>query len=174
MKQSVWNNRNIAWLGTSLARHLRKWWLFWIVPISLYVAAASLLKIGINATESLPQRVFLVKKYDRDKFQRGDLVSFVWHGGIYPKGLDFVKIVAGVPGDTVTIDGRKIYINGALVAVAKERSKKGLPLEVGPSGVIPPGRLFVLTNHPDSLDSRYAITGWINTQAVIGKAIPLL
>lgn len=174
MKQSVWNTKNLTWLSASLLNHMRKRWLYWLVPVGLYLLAAVFFKLGVNATESLPQRYFLVKKYDRHDFYRGDYISFTWHGGVYPKGLEFVKIVAGVPGDTVAIDGRSIYINGTLVAVAKERSKKGLPLAVGPSGVIPPGKVFVLTNHPDSLDSRYAITGWISEQAIIGKAIPLL
>jgi conjugal transfer pilin signal peptidase TrbI len=46
-------------------------------------------------------------------------------------------------------------------------------LTLGPTGVIPPGHYFVWTPHRDSLDSRYALTGWIKDAQLQGKSIPL-
>ena len=107
--------------------------------------------------------------------ERDGYVSFTWAGGgPYPKGLGFVKIVKGIPGDVVTVQGRDFYVNGVKVATAKERSLKGQPLDLGPTGIIPPGHYFVWTPHKDSLDSRYQLTGWVKKEQITGRAVPLL
>jgi conjugal transfer pilin signal peptidase TrbI len=106
---------------------------------------------------------------------RGDYVSFIWRGQkFFPSGMPFTKIVMGVPGDVVSLVDREVYINGKPIAFAKFRSKHGEPLELGPTGVIPPGMYYVHGTHPDSLDSRYAVTGWICADQVIGRAYPIL
>jgi conjugal transfer pilin signal peptidase TrbI len=56
---------------------------------------------------------------------------------------------------------------------AKTIARDGRPLLPGPTGVIPSGRFHVYAPHPDSLDSRYAITGWIRHDQIIGKAYAL-
>jgi conjugal transfer pilin signal peptidase TrbI len=42
-------------------------------------------------------------------------------------------------------------------------------LKPGPIGAIPPGHYFVSADHPDSLDSRYALTGWVADNQILGK-----
>jgi conjugal transfer pilin signal peptidase TrbI len=49
----------------------------------------------------------------------------------------------------------------------------GLPLELGPTGILPAGRYYVRAPHPDSLDSRYWLTGWISDAQIIGRAYAL-
>ena len=63
--------------------------------------------------------------------------------------------------------------NDIAVGTAKAVSRKGLPLDTGPVGVLPPGRYYVRAPHPDSLDSRYALTGWIAEDQIIGRAYAL-
>ena len=135
----------------------------WVLLFGILLAVwHHYLLVGTNfATKSLPDHLFVTFKQDR-AVTRGDYVTFTWHGGgPYPRGLRFTKIVAGVPGDVVTADGPNYRINGRLIAVAKPVGKNGQPLQPGPVGVIPPGHYFVVATNPDSLDSRYALTGWI-------------
>ena len=52
-------------------------------------------------------------------------------------------------------------------------SRRGEALEPGPTGLIPPGRYYVRAPHPDSLDSRYRLTGWVDASQIIGRAYAL-
>jgi len=126
--------------------------------------------LGVNVTPSLPYTVCLIVKGEFTP-QRGDLVAFRWPGGgPYPAGLAFSKRVRGLPGDEVRAVGREFFVNGRPVGRAKEKSATGEPLAVGPTGVIPAGHYYVAGTHPDSLDSRYALAGWIRRDALIGRA----
>jgi len=128
--------------------------------------------IGLNASASLPQHVFLIHKGELPA--RGQYVAFRWPGGgPYPAGATFVKILAGVPGDTVTRIERDFFVNGGFAGTAKTSSRSGAALQAGPTGVIPPGRYYVRAPHPDSLDSRYELAGWIAPGQIIGRAYAL-
>ena len=101
-------------------------------------------------------------------------MAFRWQGGgPYPAGVTFVKIMAGMPGDTVTEADRQFFVNGIPVGTAKRLSRKGAPLDIGPTGSIPSGQYYVKAPHPDSLDSRYRLTGWISQSQIIGRAYVL-
>ena len=157
-----------------LARAIGARWAWWAVPLAVATVTSRYVAISINVTESLPERVFVVLKQSTS-FQRGDYLVFRHPGGgPYPAGAPFVKKVAGVAGDLVEVRGRDFYVNGQLIGRAKETSKSGFPLLLGPTGVIAPGAYFVYTPHPDSFDSRYALTGWIGGERIIGRAVPIL
>jgi conjugal transfer pilin signal peptidase TrbI len=161
------------WLWRALSVYFSRHWKNWAIGVLCLLLFNAMFKVGINVTESLPQKVFIVTKFNHH-VERGDYMSFVWHGTAhYRKGFNFVKIVRGVPGDTVSFIGRDVYVNGQFVAQAKPKSLKGEPLELGPSGVIPLGKYFVYATNKDSLDSRYALTGWIDEKNIIGKAYGL-
>jgi conjugal transfer pilin signal peptidase TrbI len=130
---------------------------------------------GANLSSSVPFKVFLIKKWDRSYPKKGEWVVFRWHGGgLMPKGSEFVKQVHGVTGDTVSEIDRKFYVNGQYQGLAKTVSKTGAKLELGPVGVIPEHRFYAFAPSPDSLDSRYQLTGWIHEGQLVGKAVPLL
>ena len=76
-------------------------------------------------------------------------------------------------GDSVTRADRKFFVNGTLVGQAKAVSRQGVPLDLGPTGVLPAGRYYVRAPHPDSLDSRYRLTGWVSAEQIIGRAYAL-
>jgi len=162
----------LLWLQ-KLTDSILKWKWVWIGGVTALLAFDHWFTLGFNASRSLPDAVYLVHKQDHD-LHRGDYVTFRWHGGgPYQRGIKFTKIVRGLPGDVVTMQGHDVYINGQYVSTAKYRATTGQPLELGLTGVIPPGFYYVHATNPDSLDSRYAITGWIKADAIIGKTQPL-
>ena len=129
---------------------------------------------AINLTQSLPNWAFITDRQDKS-LQRGDLMEFSPPPTpYYPAKTHFVKRVAGVAGDKVEAKGRRFYVAGQFVGLAKTRSKTGQVAALGPVGTIPPGHYFVVGEHVDSLDSRYGLIGWIGAERVIGKAVPVL
>lgn len=160
-------------LFSQLADHLWARKYLWAAGLAVLLSVNHFFTLGINVSQSLPEHVFLVLKREQD-LRVGDYVTFRWHGGgPYLAGIKFTKIVKGVPGDVVTVRGRDILINGEFVGRAKFRATTGQSLEIALPGVIPPGHFYVHGLHTDSLDSRYAITGLIKAEKVIGKSIPL-
>jgi signal peptidase I len=100
--------------------------------------------------------------------QRGDVIVF-----IYPKdeSKDFIKRVIGLPGDTVEIRDRKIYINDTLIedpwGFFNEWNLSARD-NYGPN-VVPPDSLFVMgDNRNNSDDSRS--WGFVPLNNVLGKA----
>jgi conjugal transfer pilin signal peptidase TrbI len=77
--------------------------------------------------------------------------------------------------DPVDRDGRTDHRASArrhehFAGQAKTIGLDGQALQPGPTGVLPAGRFYVYAPHPDSLDSRYALTGWIHQRQIIGRA----
>ncbi len=155
-----------------LARHLRRWGIAYLLLIVIAAVFQAHYGFGLNASPSLPYRFFLIHKGELP--QRGDYIAFRWlGGGPYPAGVTFVKVVAGMAGDTVTRADRDYFVNGAHVGQAKTVSRQRVPLELGPTGVLPAGRYYVRAPHSDSLDSRYRLTGWVSEEQIIGRAYAL-
>ncbi len=164
--------RRLTWLTPQLGAHYRRRWPAYAAFFAAVYGFHLHFTFGLNASPSLPYMLFLVVK--DAPVVRGDLVAFRWHGaGPYPEGATFVKIAAGVPGDTVARDGRAYFVNGQSVGAAKTHTALGRPLEGAATGILPPGRYYVHATHPDSLDSRYALTGWIPQERIIGRAYAL-
>lgn len=160
----------LKWLSSSLTSHCIQHWRWWLAYLLVLFGFTVCFKVGFNATESLPEKMYLISKWEKSVV-KGQYIAFKWHGGgPYGKGWEFIKIVRGVPGDVVRFEGQKVFINDQFVAEAKTHSKHGQPLQRGPEGVIPPGKFFVFTPHKDSLDSRYGMAGWIDESAIVGKA----
>ncbi len=156
-----------------LCAEMARAWPWWVLPFLAALVVSHFVCISVNFTRSLPERLFIVFKQARD-FRRGDYVLFRHPGGgPYPTGAPFVKLVAGVPGDLVEARGREFYVNGIFIGHAKETSRSGFPLLAGPTGVIPPGSFFVFTPNPDSFDSRYDLTGWVQQSQIAGRAVPV-
>ena len=124
-----------------------------------------------NWTRSLPYSVVWLDP--TSPFARGDLVVYRFDGEelmYLKKGQRFFKRIAGVAGDRVSIEGRRVLINGADVGIAKRYTLDGHRLEPLAPGVIPPGYLYVQGTHEMSFDSRYRESGLVHTSQIIGKA----
>lgn len=153
----------------STFRSLRGWVLGSLVLAALAWWFQAHYTFGLNVTSSLPYRLFLIHKGEQP--DRGQLVAFRWRGGgPYPAGATFVKEIAGMPGDVVSRNDRDFLVDGKPVGHAKPLSRQGLPLEPGPTGTLPAGEYYVRSPHPDSLDSRYRLTGWVTQTQIIGRA----
>ncbi len=105
--------------------------------------------------------------------QRGDIMVFV-----YPvePDKDFIKRVIGVPGDTVEIRNKLVYINGKLLndPYGVHVEKIILPAPVQPRDNfgpvhVPSHKYFVMGDNRDrSYDSRF--WGFVDESAIKGKA----
>ena len=151
-------------------RRIRFPFVLWLM--AAYLAFSKSYMVALNLTESLPGTFFLIEKGvfpAADKF-----VAFRWEENWpYPRGSIFVKQLVGLPGSLVTTQGREFFVDGRAVGLAKERARTGERLNPGPVGVIPSDRYFVSGQHPDSLDSRYQLTGWVRRDQVLGQAYRL-
>lgn len=136
---------------------------------ALAAAASPWLDYTFNRTNSLPGTFYVIHKGGEAK--KGGLIAYRWHGGAtYPAGTTFIKRVAGVAGDTVKREGSEFWVDGQYIGTAKPFSKAGVPLQPAQDGVIAAGEYFVATPNPNSLDSRYALTGNVRPAEVIGRA----
>ena len=103
--------------------------------------------------------------------RRGDIIVFKFP---QDETRDFIKRVVGLPGETLEIRDRQVFIDGKPLhepyAVYSEPPLLGspVPYHLGPM-VIPPGHLFMMgDNRDNSLDSRS--WGLLEESKVVGEA----
>lgn len=155
--------------------HLERRMWFYFCALAVIAVFGQFYFLTINLTHSLPGTVFLIEKHVHPK--KGELAAFVYGGGgPYPKGAYFLKIMKGVPGDTVSAKDagngyHAFFVNGNFVGRAKPLSSTGQPLTIGPTGVLPQGNYYMVGTHPDSLDSRYNWVGWVNDSQIVGRGV---
>ena len=101
--------------------------------------------------------------------QRGDVVVFE-----YPRNPsdDYIKRIVGVPGDTLTMRDKVLYVNGVKVSepyAIYSRPGQNLPQDNFGPVTIPAGEYFMMgDNRDDSSDSRE--WGTVKRNALVGKA----
>lgn len=146
--------------------------------VRLFVDSTPWLPVLFNWTGSLPYRVAYVE-YGSRSISRGDLVVYSFTGEAgksdYPglRNQPFFKLVAGMPGDRVSVRGRDVFVNGAFVGTAKTHAFDRRPLEPIAPTVIPPGYFYVMGTTADSFDSRYRSSGLVDARSVIAKVRPI-
>jgi signal peptidase I len=121
--------------------------------------------------------------YDIRQPQRGEVIVF----HVPEEGRDFIKRVVGLPGETVKVDGDKVYINGKQIEEnylkdayekahaegvlynSNDTDRSNFPNSSFPDGVVPKGMLFVMgDNRSNSEDSR--MIGFIPIDRIVGRA----
>ena len=106
--------------------------------------------------------------------QRGDIIIFT-----FPQNhaMDFVKRVIGLPGDTLEVRDKKVYINGKPYVTGTEKYTDPFSLTQGQGKVrdnygpvvVSPGHVFVMGDNRDqSYDSRF--WGQVPIENIKGKA----
>jgi signal peptidase I len=105
---------------------------------------------------------------------QADIVIFTFPGN---HSMDFVKRVIGLPGDTIEIRDKKVYINGELYKISYEKYTDPFILSQGQGKVrdnfgpvvVEEGHCFVMGDNRDqSYDSRF--WGQVPIQNIKGKA----
>lgn len=162
-----------AFVARALGSHLARFFWLYAFAAASFVWFHAHYWFAVNMTESLPYTLFLVSRDERPT-SPGDYVAFEWRRNEFygPKWV-FVKRIAGVGGQAVAVVDRQVFVDGKPVGYAKTASRRGIPLDPIQPGVIPPGYIYAQAPHPDSLDSRYAVTGLIAPNRVVGKAYAL-
>ncbi len=108
--------------------------------------------------------------YGLDKVDRGDVIVFRYP--LDPK-KDYIKRVVGLPGDTVRIENKKIYVNEQLLdeshVVYRDSWMRGYPRDDYGPVKVPDDSLFVMGDNRDfSADSRY--WGFVPEENLVGEA----
>jgi conjugal transfer pilin signal peptidase TrbI len=166
-------------------RHMRRRWYLYLpvfviwgfAYVRLFIDPMPRLPVLVNWTPSLPYRVALMQ-FRRQAVQRGDLIVFAFAGEAqahYPglRGQPFFKYVRGVPGDVITVTDRTVFVNGEAVGLAKTHAFDGHPLTPIAPAVIPPGHFYVQGASRHSFDSRYAESGLVRAEQVVGIVVPI-
>ncbi|MFC5448317.1 signal peptidase I [Paenibacillus aestuarii] len=113
--------------------------------------------------------------YDIRQPKRGEVIVF--HA---PEGKDYIKRVIALPGETVKVDGDKVYINGKEIdqqfiqAAIDQAIKDGHPyntLANFPETKVPDNEIFAMgDNRPNSKDSRDKRVGFVPYDKIVGRA----
>lgn len=105
--------------------------------------------------------------------ERGDIIVFKFP---QDEGRDFIKRVIGLPGETIEIRGKQVFINGkpleepyAIHLDARVMGNPHSPRDSFGPVTVPEGHLFVMGDNRDhSMDSRF--WGFLDLKKVKGKA----
>lgn len=127
--------------------------------------------IGVSMEPSLynGQKILINRlAYTLTTPKTGDVVVFLPNGN--PNSHYYVKRVVAVPGDRVSIQGGRLYVNGEQV----DEPKRDKMADAGIAAneiVLGNGEYFVLgDNRNNSEDSRSANIGPVKSKDIIGKA----
>lgn len=154
----------------ALREHARRCWWAYGLAAAAFAWCGAHYRLALNMSDSLPNAAYLVV-LDTKPAAVGDYVAFEWQRNqFYRRNWVFIKRVAGLPGQAVAVQRRAVFIDGKPVGYAKPYSSRGVALEPIEPGVIPDGFLYAAAPHPDSLDSRYSVTGLIQSSRIVGKA----
>ncbi|MDA0152415.1 S26 family signal peptidase [Vibrio sp. Makdt] len=131
--------------------------------------------IDYTGYRCLDARILLVDKYDKSA-NSGDIVAIEGVGvPILPDENRYIKMVAGIPGETVTFDGTTVSSTGGFNRIAPLSTEYDLAKKkynLGTEWVLKENQVFLIGDTPHSLDGR--VVGPSNPDHIIGKAYVLL
>jgi type IV secretory pathway protease TraF len=96
-------------------------------------------------------------------------------GRYVPANIPLIKRIAAIPSDVVETSARGVNVNGLPWpdSAPLTHDLEGRSLRPYPFGIyrVPPGQLWVMSNHPRGLDSRYF--GPVTESSVISRLVPI-
>lgn len=142
------------------------------LTVSVLIIVFAYQPVKVEGTSMMPglsdqERIFINKfVYRWEAVDRGDVVVF--HYPLDPSKSYIKRVIAG-PGETVSIDEGRVYVNGARLVEpyvpAEYRDERSYP-----TTVVPAGTYFVLGDHRNlSSDSRDF--GPVKRDLIFGKAV---
>jgi conjugal transfer pilin signal peptidase TrbI len=117
--------------------------------------------IRYNHSDSLPNKIYF--SMPPNLIERGNLVDFQ----LSNSSAVFAKVVAGIPGDQISILRNTVYVNDQRIGDVLDFR------EPTAEGMIPSGFFFMQGTHPESFDSRYAEFGLVPQNAIRDKLWPI-
>jgi signal peptidase I len=103
--------------------------------------------------------------YRYGSVQHGDIIVFK---APTEPGVDFVKRVIALPGDTIEVQDGKAILNGQTLDEPYLSSRGGRDF---PSQKVPDGTVFVMgDNRSNSEDARFWPVPWLSVDDIVGKA----
>ncbi len=154
----------------------------WLITIALAVVAALFIKNYVIINANIPSgsmentimtgdRLFGFRlAYRSDAPERGDIIIFKFPDN---ETENYVKRVIGLPGETVTIQDAKIYIDGAQTPLTEDYLKEEWTVATGPyTFEVPEDAYLVLgDNRNNSFDARYWENTYVTKEKILGKAL---
>ena len=125
--------------------------------------------VSVNVSDSLPGKLFFIKKGNNHNFTIKDIVIFkLKKDKFYPNKL-LAKRIIGIGGDKIRRENNYIVLKDKLYLEIKERSREGEKLTsfTPEQDLIADNNFFVSGEHFDSYDSRYF--GVIKKSEILGK-----
>lgn len=162
----------------SAFREFLSWVLYLVVAIVVALLIKEYLIINANVpTGSMENTIMPGDRlignrlaYMKEGPERGDIVIFK-----YPDNEEetYVKRVVGLPGETVTIENAKVYIDGSETPLDEPYLKEEWTVATGPyTFEVPEDCYFVMgDNRNDSWDARYWTNTYVSGDKILGKAI---
>jgi signal peptidase I len=132
--------------------------------IDSFIGRVKVQSISMQPTLHADELIIVNKlAYRLGKPERGDIITF--HHPLNPQE-DLIKRVIGLPGDTITIQNRKVTVNG----IPLKEDYIAEPPTYSGEWLVPEGKLFVLgDNRNQSSDSHR--WGFVSMENVIGRAL---
>ena len=157
--------------------------------LTIAAAATSVLLIAVSAFHNLPHKLVFngsasapIGFYwvDQQPVRTGDYVllklpepmqELAESRQYLPRPIPLIKLVAAAKGDAVCRLDSQVYINGKVVAHARERDSSGrvMPDWQG-CYLLDDSQVFLLQPNSKSFDSRYF--GVLDRSLLVGRAIP--
>lgn len=132
------------------------------------VQAFSIPSVSMERTLLVGDRVLVNKLSGGDTPHRGQVVVFKRPPGEEAAAIkDLIKRVIGLPGDTVSAENGRLYLNGK--PLSEPYLQPGTRTVMDHPFTVPPGHVFVMgDNRTQSRDSRFF--GPITIKSIVGRA----
>ena len=128
--------------------------------------------VVLNGTSSLPDNAYFMLRWPKIVLE-GSYIAFKSPDAVDERfrEFDFIKRVAGVPGDEVITTGNRVCVNQRCRSLQASLVARGFaPTQ---STVLERDQFMAFADSEDSLDSRYAVIGPIRFETIEAVGFPI-